>query len=542
MDESDPELLSTYLRDHSQQAFARLVERHIDLVFATALRVLHGDCAQAEDVTQEVFVRLARHAPALRDTPVLSGWLYTTAHHTAVSAIRSAVRRRQREAEASTMHQLHTDDTIAWTQIRPLIDEAMHQLPPTDQNAVLLRFFEGKSFALIGERLGLSENAARMRVERALDKLNGLLRQRGIGSTSAVLSGLLLRHTAIAAPAGLAASVGAVASAAGSASAATFVILTFMSSLRTSIGLGAAAIAAIGFGLWQTQRLEEAGRKLTALQTEQAAAAQAAKNEAAAILASHATIAPSPVIDPMRTAQEEARRKAEYAKASAKAQIEAGTSPEILQQRLKAFRFAASLHFSALYKALNLSATQVGDFEKLMEDRYWALADVTASALTQELSRFDRPFLDLRRQAFGPTEEKLRTLLGESGYRAYADYEAHDLGRTLAGRLNGDLSLAGLSLSPEQLNELARVFTQHAAEAPPQSQSWMDASLLGFTPARLAVTDVYWDHVAPKLPAFLSAEQVQALNGIYVQAQLAAKADRDTKKQIESLLAAHRKI
>lgn len=543
MDDDDSRLLQTYVQEGSQLAFTILVGRHIDLVFSTALRVLNGDRHLAEDVTQDVFARLARHAPSLRDAPTLCGWLYTTAHHTAINTLRGIARRRRREADALIMQQIHQTGPTAWEQLRPLLDEAMHRLSTPDRDAVLLRFFEGNSFSAIGERLGLSENAARMRVERALDKLHGLLRQRGIGSTSAALGGLLLQHTATAVPAGLAASIGGAAFVAGANSSATFVLLTFMSSIKTSLGLGVAVLVAISFGVWQTRRLDEADRIISTLRTDLAAQSARGKSQPTVVAlpaASPATTATP--FDEMRAAQEKARRNAEPAKATAKAQIETAVSTEILLRRLQAFRFTAYLHYSALHKALNLSAAQLESFEKIMEERYWALADVTASALTQDLSRFDRAFLDLRRQALDPTEEKLRALLGEPGYRVYTDYEVNSAGRALAGQLNGELSLVGVPLSPEQLSELSQVLTRQAAETSTPAQSWMDASLLGDSPARLSVTTVNWDNVVKEMPKFLSTEQVQALNSIYAQAQLTAKTNREAKKQTEALLVAGRGI
>ena len=91
----------------------------------------------------------------------------------------------------------------AWLRVRPLIDDALLALPEKDRAAVLLRYFEGRPFAEIGAALELEENAARMRIERALDRLQGALAKRGITSTTATLASVLAVPAGLAAPAGL---------------------------------------------------------------------------------------------------------------------------------------------------------------------------------------------------------------------------------------------------------------------------------------------------------------------------------------------------
>ena len=75
--DTDTDLLRRYAEERSEQAFTELVRRHIDLVYSAALREAHGDAAQAEDVTQAVFVELARQASRLSRHPALAGWIYT---------------------------------------------------------------------------------------------------------------------------------------------------------------------------------------------------------------------------------------------------------------------------------------------------------------------------------------------------------------------------------------------------------------------------------------------------------------------------------
>jgi DNA-directed RNA polymerase specialized sigma24 family protein len=100
---TDQQLLRAYAEHRSEEAFAELVRRHVDLVYSAALRTV-CDAHQAEDVTQSTFLALARESARLANRSVLSGWLYTAAHHLAAKVVRSDVRRRAREQEASLMN------------------------------------------------------------------------------------------------------------------------------------------------------------------------------------------------------------------------------------------------------------------------------------------------------------------------------------------------------------------------------------------------------------------------------------------------------
>ncbi len=239
----DAELLRLYACDHSEDAFAELVHRHLNLVYSAALRQTNGDVHLAEDVTQLVFVDLARKARALSGHQVLVGWLFTSTRFAASKLIRAEQRRRRRERESDSMHANENNGASAWTHLGPVLDEALADLNSADRNAILLRYFDGRDYAAIGERLHLSENAARMRVDRALDKLRVRLASQGFTSTTAALGTALATYAVAGAPTSLGATV--TAAALGSGGAATSSLLSFMS-LPKVPALAAASVAVIG--------------------------------------------------------------------------------------------------------------------------------------------------------------------------------------------------------------------------------------------------------------------------------------------------------
>ena len=245
----DDQLLRRYAEDRVEDAFAELVRRHLNLVYFAALRRVGGDTHLAEDVAQGVFSALARRAASLTDHPSLDGWLYTTTRNVAMQAQRAERRRLARELEAHAMQETSSESRSEadWERLRPVIDEAMDELSELDREAILLRFLANRPFAEVGEKLAISENAARMRAERALDKLRALLARRGITSASTALAVALANQATIAAPAGLATTVTGAALVAGSGvgAGATATILTMMSANKLSLGLAGVLLVAI---------------------------------------------------------------------------------------------------------------------------------------------------------------------------------------------------------------------------------------------------------------------------------------------------------
>ena len=206
---NDTELLGRYVDEKSETAFTDLVRAHVRMVYSVALRRVGGDVQLAEDITQSVFNDLARKAAALRGRDALGGWLYTSAYVASAATVRRERRRKARELAAHAMQTTNSpgDADSDWTRLRPVIDDAIVELKEEEREAVVLRFFDQRSFSEVGATLRVTEEAARKRVERALDKLRAALQRRGITSTTAALGVALTAIGSDAVPAGFGARV-----------------------------------------------------------------------------------------------------------------------------------------------------------------------------------------------------------------------------------------------------------------------------------------------------------------------------------------------
>jgi RNA polymerase sigma factor (sigma-70 family) len=234
-----------YLQSGNQQAFATVVREHLPLVHSAALR-LTRDAGLAEEVTQTVFIRLAALSQGLPGGLTLTAWLHRVTRSVSIDMIRAETRRRRRESTAAATFagegREESAASFAWEQISPVIDEVVARLPAADRELVLSRFFAGCSHAAMAAALGLSEDAVRMRLKRAVEKMRGLLERRGIVTSSALLALCLPAHAASAVPERLHAAVLAVA-VRPPAPFGGFARLT--AAVRKEVLIGAAGLAAV---------------------------------------------------------------------------------------------------------------------------------------------------------------------------------------------------------------------------------------------------------------------------------------------------------
>ena len=244
---TDEQLLEAHVARHDEAAFAELVRRHVNLVYGTALRIL-GDPPTAEEVTQNVFITLARKASSIGTGSGLAGWLHRAAILEARLRQRTDLRRRNREEHAA---QLGTAmDTPSSTDPRPfeILDDALLELPEKDRQTLLLRYFENRPFREIAQRLGVGEDAAQKRSARALETLATILRRRGAATVTASLAARTLEAAALTtAPVPLAAAI-AAAGVAVSSSALAILVSQLMAYTKTQTAVACLLIAAVPVG------------------------------------------------------------------------------------------------------------------------------------------------------------------------------------------------------------------------------------------------------------------------------------------------------
>jgi RNA polymerase sigma factor (sigma-70 family) len=240
----DAALLRGYVDEGSEVAFTELVGRHVDLVYGAALRRTR-DPHRAADVAQQVFTKLAREARKLSQHTVLAAWLHTATRNAALNLMISEHRRQVRESEALTLETVAGGPMPDWERLRPLLDAAIDELPEADRAAVVLRFLERRPFAEIGAALRMTEDAARMRTDRALDKLRLALAGRGITSSAAALAVVVSGQPLVSAPAGLAATLATQALALASNGSLAAILAAFMTTKVIGV---AALVALVSFG------------------------------------------------------------------------------------------------------------------------------------------------------------------------------------------------------------------------------------------------------------------------------------------------------
>ncbi|MBE2214312.1 MAG: sigma-70 family RNA polymerase sigma factor [Opitutaceae bacterium] len=504
MGESDVELLGRYATGGSEAAFAELVRRHVALVFGSALRRTNNNRALAEEIAQTVFATLARDAARLQSGQALAGWLYVATRHAAANVMRAEARRARREAEVCAMDVIHSSDD-AWNQLRPEIEAVLDALEARERDVVLLRFFEGRSFGEIGEALAISEDAARVRTSRALEKLRIRLARRGITSTAAALGGLLATQAAGAVPAGMAASI-ATAALSGAAvplaigasfGASALGVLTFMNTTRIAAGVAvAAAVLATGVSV---QALRERGSALAELHAacgEMDALSRAlaeARDARRGLEERLATAVPATASRDPGGAAASVQRPAEDELTRA-LDMQYGSDDYITaSQRLE--RAVFPFQYGQLCRQLGLSPQQVAAFEQALADRSTDMNDVMAAARSQGLSTTDPAVIEMVGSAQTRREATLKSILGTEGYGAFQSYRAIG-GVTELNEFLVEAQLQGIPMSSEQVDLLLQQKAAHRSRVKTATSS---------------VRAYDWEAITRDLGSVLSPEQLELL-------------------------------
>ena len=506
----DALLLRRYAAENDEAAFAELVRRHLDAVYSSALRRVGGDAHLAQDVAQQVFVALARKAAGMARHPVLSSWLFVTTRNEAANAVRAERRRKWREQEAQRMQEVSPDSDVAadWSRLAPVLESAMDDLSESDRRAVLMRFVERRSFVEIGLALRLSEDAARMRVDRALERLRPLLARRGVASTASALSVALMQHAVMAAPAGLASAVTGAAVAVGPAGALSLAAMVeFMGTTKTiAVAVGAMVVAVLGTATRQEialhaaqdellaangdterharllrdwrERLSVAERECNTLQGKLDAATA---ETAAAEQARQGAGGPTPRSGARPTPESIAAGKAFVAR-----------HPELQRAILEYYHASSTNAFGPFYQAHAFTSEQIERFENgLMGD----------AGVFRMIQGADGQLLVLSTPTWGDREKRreeemqMFALLGADGMRDFQAYLRLLPARRIATQLAGDLYYTSAPLGAAQAEQLVAAIAQAGG-------------------GRGQDGDYDWDTIFSEAKQVLSETQLNALRAI----------------------------
>jgi RNA polymerase sigma factor (sigma-70 family) len=523
---NDTELLRQYSAHHSEQAFASLVQRYLSLVYFAALRRTNGDTHLAEDITQQVFATLATNAATLQRHAVLTGWLYVTTRHAAANAMRTEKRRFNREQEAHAMQETPTtrDPQADWNQLRPQLDHAIDELNERDRLAVLLRFFENRPFAEIGATLRVSEDAARVRVDRALDKLRTLLVRRGITSTAAALAVALSCQSALAAPPALAASVTgfaltSTASATASGASTAFHLLHFMSTTKTIIATTSAlAAVALGTALYEIRETHQIQSTLAIATQENATLRDRLQREAqrSAEIEKNLRTAEALAASLQKSADEAAAAKKSAQQTNQTATAKASANPagdaqmqllmtnqEYRDLNIRLSRTSLRFTYGPLYRKLGLTPQQIADFEAAKTDQQQTSMDTIAAAQAQGISVNDSRLSPLIEPSFKAIEDKLRVALGDSGVEQYKAYQKMIMARTSVDSLASALYYTETPLTADQADQLTQSIASNTGKSSAPDTTGIVRS-----------GETNWDKVSVQAEAFLNSSQLATLQAL----------------------------
>ena len=533
---SDLDLLRQFARENSQDAFAEIVRRHLNLIYSAALRQVRSP-QLAEEVAQSVFADLARVA-ATPSSPLrgsdasspqtLTPWLYAVTRRTAIDAIRKESRRQLREQIAVEMNNMNATAND-WTQIEPLLDDAMAALDETDRSAILLRYFENKNLREVGEALGASEDAAQKRVSRAVERLREFFSKRNVTIGTSGLAVLISANAVQSAPAALAATISAAAVLAGTAVHTSTVIAATkaiaMTTLQKTLVTATVAVLA-GAGIYEARQAAQLRQQNQTLQQQQAPLAEQiqqlqrerddATNRLAGLRDELAKGKKNPSEVLKLRGEVGALRQEKAAAASQSAVSKLTANPETRKAMRAQQKIAMSRVYSDLAKSLKLTPEQTGQFNDLLADHVMDNVDLITQALHDDKSPAEvGQIFSASDTAF---QGKLQALLGDDALTQYQDY-TKNLGSTLTvaqfvDSLTGDP--ATVADKKNQLLQAMQQATQSALAAAGLPADYQTVPMLNFANVAsdekgvqsLQLLDSIYGQVAASASTFLNADEL----------------------------------
>ena len=448
---TDPQLLREYAERRSEPAFAELVRRHVEFVYSAALRMV-CDAHLAEDVTQGVFVALARNAGQLAGRSLLSGWLHRTSQNIAAQTVRTDVRRRAREQEAAAMNELlAAEPDNVWERIAPQLDAALEALSEPDRDALLLRYFECKSAREMAQALGVSDEAAQKRVSRAVERLREVFAKRGVIAGAGGLVVVLSANAVQAAPAGLATAISTAAILAGNAVSTSTAIATkaiAMTTLQKTV-IAVSLVAAVGAGIFQSRQNTNLRDQVQTIRQQQAPLTRQieqlqrerdeATNRLAGLLAENSRLKSDPnqtellklrgEIGVLRHLLGDGAAGTNSPSNGIAAMMSSPAMKDYLHQQM--LTFVASV-YGDLIGGLKLTAEQRDKFIKIVGNAGFNIAQASS---TQNQTGFEQA----RSGVKSDMESQLASLLGETGFARFKEFQGEIPARATLELLNNEL-------------------------------------------------------------------------------------------------------
>lgn len=465
METNDQDLLRQYTERHSQEAFATLVSRHVNLVYSVALRRV-GSSHLAEEVSQAVFTDLARNADKLKPDTILGAWLHRVAYRTAIDVVRGESRRQFREQKAMEMAAMQPVSSD-WSLIEGLLDEGMETLEETDRSAIVLRYFENKSLREVGATLGTSDDAAQKRVSRAVERLREFFAKHGVALGASGLVVIISANAVQAAPVGLAAAISSAALAGTTiATTATITKAIAMTTLQKTLITTAIAVT-VSAGAYetrqvftlrdQTQTLQD---QIQALQQQQAPLNEQiqqlqherndAKNQLAAVQGENEQWKASQKLAGLSGSQGEAGRLQQPSTSSGSqtGKPSTGLTQMMSDPKMKDYIHQMQLkmvkeRYAPLFTELGLTPDDVEKFTQLVGDKWLKASDMGSKLVSENAD--PAASQQAMAKAYDENNDQLQSLLGPAGYARYTDFNQEFPAQTTVKMLNTQLGNSPLT-------------------------------------------------------------------------------------------------